>query len=189
MGAAPILNLTVEQYLDYDDTADCRSEFHGGEIFRMDDVSYNHALLEGRILTALTNRLTDSPCNTLGGGVRVRVVGEEFVRPDVAVVCGAPVYANNQRAITNLSLVVKILSPSTANYDYGGKFELYRQMDSLQEYALVSQTRVRVEVFRRTSTGEWLLSSYNGMDAIVPFPSLSIDVPLAELYRGIEGLA
>ena len=189
MGAAPILNSTVEQYLNYDDTADCRTEFHGGEIFRMDDVSYNHALLETRMTTALATRLGDGSCNALGGGVRVRVVGEEFVRPDVAVVCGPPAYSNNQCAITNLSLVVEIPSPSTANYDYGGKFELYRQIDSLQEYVLVSQTRVRVEVFRRTGTGEWLLSSYNGMDAIVPFPSLSIEIPMAELYRGVEGLA
>jgi Uma2 family endonuclease len=187
MGAAPNLNLTVEQYLDYDDTADCRTEFHDGEIFRMDDVSYHHALLETRVATAFAKRLgTVGPCQALGGGVRVRLAGDEFVRPDVAVVCGQPTYTNDRRAITNLSLVVEILSPSTADYDYGGKFELYRQMDSLQEYALVSQTRPRIEVFRKIATGEWLLSSYNGLEAVIPFPSLSLEIPMIELYAGIE---
>jgi Uma2 family endonuclease len=186
MGAAPILNLTVEQYLEYDDTADCRTEFHGGEIFRMDDVSYNHALLETNVGVVLTQRLGDNPCRALVGGVRIRAVDDEFVRPDVAVVCGAPAYSDNKRAITNPSLIAEILSPSTANYDYGGKFELYRQMESLQEYALVSQTRIRVEVYRRTAEGEWLLSSYNGLEAVVPLHSLKIELPLRVIYAGVE---
>ena len=59
-------------------------------------------------------------------------------------------------------------------------------MKSLTEYALVSQTRVRVEVFRKTPTGEWLLSSYTGLEETVPFQSVAVTVPMTEIYAGVD---
>lgn len=185
MGAAPVLKTTIEEYLDYDDAADCRTEFHGGEIFRMHDVSVHHGILEVNFGSALGTRLKGSPCKVMAG-VRFRTTDEDFVRPDIAVICGPPAFTANGRAVTNPTLIVEILSPSTANYDYGGKFELYREMESLTEYALVSQTRVRVEVFRKTPTGEWLLSSYTGLDKTILFQSVDATIPMTEIYAGID---
>ena len=185
MNAVPLLKTTVEQYLDYDDTADCRTEFHGGEIFRIDDVSVQHAILAANVIVALGNRLKGGLCQALLGA-RFQTVDEGFVCPDAAVICGPFAYTANRRAVTNPGLIVEILSPSTANYDYGGKFELYREMKSLTEYALVSQTRVRVEVFRKTPTGEWLLSSYTGLEETVPFQSVAVTVPMTEIYAGVD---
>jgi Uma2 family endonuclease len=185
MGAAPILKTTVDEYLDYDDAADCRTEFHGGEIFRMDDVSVRHGIIELALGTALNGRLKESPCKSMAG-VRFRTAGDDYVRPDIAVICGPPQYTPNGRAATNPKLIVEILSPSTADFDYGGKFELYREMESLQEYALVSQTRHRVEVFRKTAEKEWLLSTYKGLDETIPFHSVSVTVPMTEIYAGVE---
>ena len=185
MNAVPLLKTTVEQYLDYDDTADCRTEFHGGEIFRLDDVSAQHGILEMNVGIALGTRLKGSPCKPMGG-VRFQTVGDDFVRPDIAVICGPLAHTANRRAVTNPSLIVEILSPSTANYDYGAKFELYREMKSLTEYALVSQTRVRVEVFRKTPNGEWLLSSYTGLEETIPFHSVAATVPMTGIYAGAD---
>ncbi len=64
--------------------------------------------------------------------------------------------------VTNPKIVIEILSPTTADYDYGSKFTYYRGLPSLEEYVLVSQHTPRIEVFRRTPAGEWLLSTYEG---------------------------
>ena len=81
--------MTVEQYLGYDDAADCRTEFRGGEIFRLDDVSVQHARLVVNVIIELGNRLKGGPCEALGGA-RFQTVDEGFVCPDVAVIRGSP---------------------------------------------------------------------------------------------------
>ncbi len=49
-------------------------------------------------------------------------------------------------AITNEVVIVEVLSPSTEARDRGEKFEAYKQLPSLKEYVLVSQSERRIEV-------------------------------------------
>ena len=83
-------------------------------------------------------------------------------------------------------MIVEVLSPSTADYDYGGKFELYPEIPSLQEYVLVSQKRPSIDVFRRPPEGNFTLFAYRGLDASLDLETLSISIPLGEIYAGIE---
>jgi Uma2 family endonuclease len=78
------------------------------------------------------------------------------------------------------------LSPSTADYDYGEKFILYRRLESFEEYLLVSQDQARVEVAHKTADKRWVISTYEGMDAVVNLESLGISLPMVEIYSGVE---
>ena len=99
------------------------------------------------------------------------------------VVCGKPVFTDeDQDTVTNPKVIVEILSPSTADYDYGGKFALFRTLPSFEEYLLIAQEEPRIEVFRKMPDDRWILSSYVGLDATVRVESLEIDLPLAEIY-------
>ena len=51
-------------------------------------------------------------------------------------------------------MIIEVLSPSTEAYDRGFKFAQYRTLESLQEYALVSQSEARVEIFRCQPSGD-----------------------------------
>jgi len=84
--------------------------------------------------------------------------------------------------VLNPTLIVEVLSPSTEAYDRGFKFAQYRALESLQEYALVSQSEPRVEVFRRQSSGDWLLSESAGMESVCRFDSVSCTVALKDIY-------
>ena len=42
-------------------------------------------------------------------------------------------------AILNPRVLIEVLSDFTESYDRGKKFDFYRQIDSLEEYVLVSQ--------------------------------------------------
>ena len=56
-------------------------------------------------------------------------------------------------AITNPSVVVEVLSRSTASRDRNERFVLFQQVESLQEYVLVSQDEPCIEVRRRDGRG------------------------------------
>jgi Uma2 family endonuclease len=53
-------------------------------------------------------------------------------------------------AITNPSVVVEVLSRSTEQRDRNERFLVFQQLDSLEEYVLVSQDERRIEVRRRS---------------------------------------
>jgi Uma2 family endonuclease len=111
----------------------------------------------------------------------------KFLIPDIIVVCGKPALTDeHQDTITNPKVIVEILSPSTADYDYGEKFILYRRLESFEEYLLVSQDQPRVEVARKTPDKRWVISTYEGMDAVVNVESLDVSLPLRDIYGGVE---
>jgi Uma2 family endonuclease len=88
--------------------------------------------------------------------------------------------------MTNPKVIVEILSPSTLDFDYGGKFALYRLLPSFEEYVLISQHEEKVEVFQQAPDGTWNLRTIAGPSAVLAIRTLNIEFPLAELYRGLE---
>ncbi|MFV0371071.1 MAG: Uma2 family endonuclease [Azonexus sp.] len=76
--------------------------------------------------------------------------------PDVFVTCDPhDRVAGSELFKQHPSLVVEILSPSTAAFDRGRKFDRYQQVDSLQEYLLIEQERLHADLFRKNSDGLW----------------------------------
>ena len=107
--------------------------------------------------------------------------------PDQLVVCGKPAFTDEAAdTITNPKLIVEVLSPSTADFDCGGKFALYRRLPTLEEYVLIAQDRPNVDVFLKTPDGRWILTPYEGLQAVVKLDSLGIALLLAEHYAGVE---
>jgi len=132
-------------------------------------------------------RLKKRPCSVGASDLRLRVSPDGlYTYPDVLVICGDPRFADDRRdTLLNPALIVEVLSPSAEAYDRGFKSAQYRTVESLEEYALVSQAEPRVEVFRRQPGGHWLLSEAIGIDAICDFESLECAVPLAEIYAKV----
>ncbi len=79
---------------------------------------------------------------------------------------------------------MEILSPGTEAYDRGGKFSLYRQLSSLQEYVLVGSETQFVEIFHRNEEGQWLFTAYGEQDDI-QFSSLDLTTSMAAIYQGV----
>ncbi len=113
-----------------------------------------------------------------------------YTHPDVTVICGPeqpdPRDANEDRSAMNPRLIVEVHSPSTESDDRGRKFERATRAESLQEYVLVLPDEPRVEVFYRDPGGTWRFDDYDGTDAVAPLRSSGIDLPLAEVYRGVR---
>jgi Uma2 family endonuclease len=184
-------HLTPEHYLEIERESEFRNEYYNGRMYPMGDApsamaggTYRHSKLTHSLSRRLGNALEGRPCEVSGSDIRVCTSPDGFYTyPDIVVVCGEPKFADGRSdTLLNPALIVEVLSHSTEGYDRGFKFAQYRRIESLEEYALVSQTEPRVEVFRRQPGGHWLLSEFVGLEAAAHFDSLSASVPLAEIY-------
>lgn len=185
MSAQPQPRLTPEQYLELERAArDVRSEYYNGRMYAMSGGTHAHAIVIGNLARELGNALKNGPCVVTTSDMRVRVKKTNlYTYPDIVVVCDPPQYGDGRHdTILNPALIIEVLSPSTEAYDRGFKFAQYRALESLQEYALVSQSEPRIEVFRRQPSGDWLLSESAGMDAVCRFDSVGCNVAVRDIY-------
>ena len=122
--------------------------------------------------------------------LRVQIARKKlYSYTDTAVICGQPVLSELDglgKTFTNPRLVVEILSPSTERYDRTRKFDRYRELEAFQEYVLVEQDAPRAETRYRHPDGTWRLDFALGLESTIVLPSLSISIPLAEIYSAME---
>jgi Uma2 family endonuclease len=187
MSAQPTSRLTPEQYLEIERAAAFRSEYHDGRLIAMSGGTYSHVLTISNLSFALRNGLAKRDCSVLTSDLRVRAAGGRFYAyPDIAVVCGEPRFADDQKdTLINPILLVEVLSKSTEAWDRGIKFARYREIESLKEYVMVSQTEPRMEAFFRGPEGDWVLREAAGFESVCHFASLNCDARLAEVYRNV----
>jgi Uma2 family endonuclease len=119
--------------------------------------------------------------------LRLRIASSGlYTYPDVVVICGEPKFTDDrQDTLVNPSFIAEVLSPSTEAYDRGFKSAQYRTIESLQEYALVSQVEARVEVLRRQPGAGWVLVEFTGLKAVCDFASLKLQIKLADIYEKV----
>lgn len=180
--------LTEEQYLAIERAAEFKSEFHGGEMFAMSGGSFEHSLIITNILGELRVRLKGRPCAPFESNLRLKITSSGlYTYPDAMVICGPPEFVDGHRdMVVNPTVIVEVLSPSSEAYDRGKKFEDYRTLASLKDYVLISQTHAAVEVYSRTDDGRWILSPFQGMDAVARIASIEVDLKLNEVYDRLD---
>jgi len=179
--------ITEEQYLAMDRAAEFRSEFLDGEIIAMSGGSMRHARLQQNISAGLDTPSRDRGCEVFGSDFRVRVSRRMYTYPDVSVVCGKPLLADErQDVLLNPAVIFEILSPSTEQYDRGVKFRQYRTIDSLKDYILVAQDEVRVEHYTRGDDNTWTLRDHQTFDDELKIGSIGVSLPLSRIYDRVE---
>ncbi len=190
MASHSVTKLTEEQYLALDRAAEFKSEYFDGEMFAMSGRSMEHARLQKNITGELYNALRGRDCEPFGSDFRVRVSSRMYTYPDVSVVCGKPVLADDhQDVLLNPVAIFEVLSPSTETYDRGFKFQRYRTIASLQDYILVNQTEIRIEHYTRQANNLWILRDYQLLDEEMTISSIGVSLPLSRIYDRVEFLA
>lgn len=187
MSAVPVTHYTIQEYLAREKAATTKSEFYRGQIFPMSGASIPHNVIVGNIFGRLYGKLDGSGCNAFGSDQRIRVPANTLdTYPDVSIICGELERdLEDRNAIVNPRVIFEVLSPSTESYNRGKKFDLYRDIPSLQVYVLVSQNELLVERFTR-QRDSWLLDCFKGLDDAVDFGIVNCSLTLAEIYRGVE---
>jgi Uma2 family endonuclease len=176
--------MTRAEFLAWEEEQPTKHEFVGGEVFSMVGARQIHVVVAGNCFALLKTHLRGRPCRALISDMKLEVKSTDAVfYPDVMVTCDLR-DLRAERTLHHPTVIIEVLSESTAAYDRGQKFALYRQIAALQEYALIDPERRTVEVFRRTETGDWLLTTRDSERGLV-LRSLEFEAPLAAIFEDI----
>lgn len=180
--------LTIEEYLEWENAATEKHEYYRGEIFAMSSAKMVHNHIISNLLTGLGVRLRGKPCKPFGSDTRVHILSNTlFTYPDITVICGKEETLNDDGFnVLNPSVIFEVLSPSTAQYDRGEKFGLYRDIPSLKAYVLVHTDKVYVEAFHVNGEGHWELREYKGIGDVLMLKAIDVEMPVADVYEGMS---
>jgi Uma2 family endonuclease len=184
----PNRRLSEQEYLEFERASDLKHEFFDGEIFAMAGGTRWHSLIATNFAGELHFALKDGPCMVFNSDLRVKMEATGlYTYPDVIVACEEQRFADSEMdTLLNPTLVVEVLSDSTEAYDRGKKFEHYRQIRSLKEYLLPSQSEPRIDQFVRQQNGEWVLREAVGLDAQLLLPSINVTIALSEIFAKVK---
>ncbi len=179
---------TESQYLVFERESDLKHEFMDGEVYVMSGASRPHNVIVGNIIAAIHPQLRRQPCEVYPSDMKVRspVTGSYFY-PDITVACDSiEVDPTDGDILLNPIVVIEVLSSSTEGYDRGKKFLRYRELESLQEYVLISQDAPHIECFRREADGGWHFQDAMDDETEVDLISIDCTLRLADVYERIS---
>ena len=178
--------MTEEEYFALEKQTDTRHEFVDGDVYAMVGGSFNHGRLTRNIAYFIEGHLKGKTCEMFAESTKVKVPNphhgdSRYFYPDVVVDCS--IEKADGQMLTTPVLVVEVLSTSTHKYDETTKFQIYASIPTLQEYILVEQSSVRIEVQRRRTN--WAIEKYFLGDSIT-FESIGLTIAVEELYDRVD---
>ena len=191
MSAQPIKMYSQEEYLELERAADYKSEYYRGEIFAMSGAGRNHNRinenLSGEIYLALRNK----SCESFSRDLRIHIPENTlYTYPDLIIVCGVPQFLDQHTdTLLNPTVILEILSPSTAAYDRVKKFQLYSGIKTLKEYILIDSRKLSAEVFRKGEDGFWELScEANDITDSIVIATIDLTLQMSDIYSRTTGI-
>lgn len=202
---------SVEEYYAFENASIDKHEFYDGVIRDMEgnivsdeeieeakssgiDKSGNnfqHIIVTNNLLLGLNSQLRRTGGLACNRDLRIHVEEYSFTScPDISVFNGELVSLHNDdRNFLNPVVLVEVVSSTTRNYDKGTKFEMYRAIPTLREYVLVEPESVHIEVWHVNADGLWELREYGEIDEVLILKSISVSVPLRDIYYDTEVIA
>lgn len=180
--------ISITEYLEWESDQVEKHEYYQGEVFAMSGPKLPHARITDNLTFELTLRFKGKSCQTFSNVLRVHIPANTlFTYPDLSVVCGEPETLNNDDwNLLNPSVIFEVLSPSTRAYDRGQKFRLYKDIPTLKEYMLVDSQKMRIEAWSLNEEGQWELRIYADPEEALLLRSLSLSVPIKDIYAGTK---
>jgi len=187
MGLAKLkTKLGVEDYLKGELSSDIRHEYIYGEVYAMAGASAAHNIISGNIFGNLWTHLRNSNCQPFSENMKLRADAQTFYYPDVFVACDE--FPESEYYREEPILIIEVLSPSTERTDRNEKLAVYKTIPTLQEYIIVWQEKVYIELHRRQPDDSWLTYIFDENDLTEEIEFRSIDLPLMldEIYRRVR---
>ena len=181
--AATKTPMTADEFLSWEAAQTERHEFVDGEVFAMAGAEDRHVTVSLNVAMALRQHLSGSPCRTFMSDMKLQVA-TSFFYPDVLVTC-SDADRDSPLVKREPTLLVEVLSPSTAAYDRGDKFAHYRHLESLKELALIDLDTRRSDVYRRGDDGLWVLHPFERTDSVV-MASVDLTIRPEVLFADVD---
>ena len=180
---------TLEEYLELDHNSEEKIEFWDGYVFTLAGASEIHNQIQFNCTMALGNKLRGRNCRVYPSDMRIKVPTYPPYRyADLSALCGNRTIEKlgKQDLLTNPSVIIEVLSESTADFDRGYKFTYYKSIESFTEYILIAQDRPHVSQFVKQAENSWVNHEFNDINDTFYLESLDCELNLAEIYENVE---
>lgn len=172
--------ISEDEYLDGEKVSEIKHEYIDGQVYAMSGASANHNRIAGNLYRKLGNHLENAPCQPYTADMKVKIERKYFY-PDVLVDCHD--LSGDSYFTEKPTLIIEVLSKSTRQIDRKIKLESYLNIAHLQEYVLIEQDFVDVEVVRRR-TGWQSEHYFLGED--VTLESVNLTISVEDIYHRVD---
>ena len=178
-------DLTYSEYLAYEQASYKKHEFINGQAYAMAGASEDHNVIASNLVACIRPRLRGSSYRVFSSDMKLTIASANNATyySDVMVVCDRT--DNDAYVKQKPCLIIEVLSPSTAMLDRREKLFNYQKLESLQEYVLVSQSELKVELYRKDQDGGWLVQCLGAGDSL-HLQSIDLAIALSEIYEDVE---
>lgn len=176
--------LSVEEYLALDSELSERLEYRDGFAVAQAVPTKNHGRIAGNLVLAFGENARSRGCDFFSGDAKILIENGDRLIPDFVVTCDERDRdLSDERGETIVrypSLVVEILSPTTALDDLTGKLDAYRSLETLTHYVVIDSRRRLVHAYERLADGRF--ATRGEIDELA-IPSLDTTISLDAIYR------
>lgn len=172
--------ISPEDYLAGELVSGIKHEYIDGEVYAMTGTSINHNRIIGSLFAGLHLHLANTPCDVFTTDIKVKAQNN-FFYPDLIVDCQN---LNGDAYFTEAPLIiVEVLSKSTRKLDQTLKRLAYQSLSSLQEYVLIEQDFVDIEICRRSN--HWQSEHFYLGDQLY-FSAIDLALPVEHIYARVD---
>jgi Uma2 family endonuclease len=187
----PVMNVAFRQpvmtrarFFEWAQAQDARYEFDGFQPVAMTGGNLRHNLMHFNLHRALHARLRGTGCRPLGADAGVATIGDAVRYPD-GLVTRSPI-TGDEYVTPNVVVVFEVISPTSGRMDRIVKVREYAAVRSILRYVILESASVGLTVLEReTGDQKWTLTTLVAEDTLL-LPDLGIEIPVAELYEGID---
>jgi Uma2 family endonuclease len=175
---------TVERFLAWAARREARYEFDGTQPVAMVGGTARHSRITVNIHLALGSRLRATSCAAFGPDLGVQTIDNAVRYPDVLITCTK--FSDTERLAPDVVVVFEVLSPDSGRRDRIEKVREYAAVASIRRYLIVESLGAGLQVLhRRNGNDPWTVLTLMG-DDILAIPEVGIEVPVSEIYDGVE---
>jgi len=173
--------MTREELLAWEAQQPLRYEFDGFQPIAMAGGTVAHAGIQRNLAIAIGGRLRGKSCRVYG--IDLKIDTTKTIRyPDGFVVCSPTVRGATR--IPDPVVIFEVLSDSSARTDLITKNQEYAGVPTVRRYIVLAQDEMSGTMFERVGT-DWVGHLLRA-DSILRMPEIDIELPLAELYEGVD---
>ncbi len=173
--------VSEKDYLEGELRSDIKHEYIDGIAYAMSGAKVNHNRISGNIFGEFRAHLKGNTCEAFTSDMKVKVAGNYYY-PDVIVDCSAN---DGDSAFTETPvLIVEVLSKSTRQLDKTHKMTAYLNIPALQEYIMIEQDIVEIEVVRKRNN--WQPPEHFYLGDEITFESIGLTLAVEEIYDRVQ---
>jgi Uma2 family endonuclease len=177
--------MSIEGFEAWAEKQDRRYELVRGRPVMMNQKTRNHARITMNTLAVLIQSVDRANFDVTAGDFALQTDDDTLRLADIMVTPNEG--SGKDRRTDKALLLVEILSPSTANDDFGDKQREYIALSSLQAYLIVAQDKACAWIWQRGEDGfPQKPDVIADLDATIKMGALGLTLPMNEIYARVD---